>query len=183
MAVKRPSFGPRDLALRLLPALRAPNRLLCARLLWMTFWDQRLRFGLMERMRRVDETNTRRMREIVDRNGWPGTDLVGEQGMEAAWLLVQHADRDPEFQARCLELMRDAVTRGTASARNLAYLEDRVRLHQGRPQLYGTQLEVRGGRLQPFQLEDPDHVDERRSAAGLEPLAEYLAQAKTMESG
>jgi hypothetical protein len=181
--MKRPSFGPVALAMWLLPALRSPHRLLCARLLWMSFWDQRMRFALMDRMSGIDEANTRRMRALIGRYGWPGRDLVGEQGATAAWLLVQHADHDPEFQARCLELVREAAQRNAASVENLAYLEDRVRLHQGRPQLYGTQLESRSGRLQLQELEDPEHVDERRAALGLGPLADNVAEVQQMQSG
>jgi hypothetical protein len=162
----------------MLTAVGAPHKLLCARLLWMAFWDQRARFALMERMRAVDERNTRRMRALIERYGWPGTDVVGQPGAEAAWLLIQHADQDPPFQEHCLELLRAAVQRGVASRQNLAYLEDRVRIHHRRPQLYGTQLTERAGRVEPLEIEDAEHVDERRAAAGLEPLADYLRLAE-----
>lgn len=33
--------------------------------------------------------------------GRPGMSLVGEQGAREAWLLAQHADRDPTFQEKC----------------------------------------------------------------------------------
>src|SRR5437868_14544604 len=42
----------------------------------------------------VDRKNTARLKEIVDRHGWPGKTLVGDDGARAAWLLVQHADKD-----------------------------------------------------------------------------------------
>ncbi|MFI7610911.1 YciI family protein [Nonomuraea terrae] len=51
-----------------------------------------------------------------------------ERAAQAAWLLAQHADRDRDFQRRCLPLLRDAVARGQAAARQLAYLVDRVRV-------------------------------------------------------
>jgi hypothetical protein len=58
-------------------------------------------------------------------------------------------------------------------------LEDRVRMFEGRPQLYGTQLEPDDeGRPRPYPIEDPEGVDERRRAVGLEPLAERLARAE-----
>src|SRR5262245_16811487 len=57
---------------------------------------------------RIDEANTARMKEIVEKYGWPGKSIVGADGAFAAWLLVQHADADPDFQAYCLELMKEA---------------------------------------------------------------------------
>ena len=64
---------------------------------------------------------------------------------------------------------------------DLAYLEDRVRVHAGQPQLYGTQFNIAGGEFGPFPIEDPQRLDERRAQAGLEPFAAYQArmQAKS----
>ena len=90
-----------------------------------------------------DEPRTARLKEIIEEHGWPGYDLVGEEGEDAAWALAQHADLDPEFQQQALELLRDAVAEGQASPGNLAYLEDRVAVAQGQPQLYGTQMGCR----------------------------------------
>ena len=56
----------------------------------------------MEKGRRVDEENTAWFKGVVDKHGWPGRRLVGHDGELAAFLLVQHADRDAAFQKRCL---------------------------------------------------------------------------------
>lgn len=100
---------------------------------------------------------------------------VGQDGAISAWLLVQHADKDPEFQRRCLELMQQAVAVGEASASNFAYLTDRVRVAEGRPQLCGTQNRVVDGKVVSAEIEDAAQVDDRRAAVGLGPVAEYLA--------
>lgn len=86
----------------------------------------------------VDRDNTAWLKVIVERHGWPGRRLVGDEGSEHAWLLAQHADHDPVFQRRCLDMLGDAVARGDASPITLAYLTDRVRLASGQCQLYGT---------------------------------------------
>jgi len=122
----------------------------------------------------VDDGNTAWLKAVVDAVGWPGRSFVGEEGAHTAWLLAQHADRDPAFQRRCLGLLRQAVDDGEAAPADLAYLTDRVLLAGGEPQLYGTQLTARDGRLMPCRLRDPDTVDDRRAAAGLEPLDSYL---------
>jgi hypothetical protein len=114
----------------------------------------------------------------VEARGWPGRPLVGEDGAKAAWLLAQHADGRPDLQRRFLDLLRAAVATGNAAGFELAYLEDRVRVADGRPQLYGTQFQGRGEDLAPHPIEDPDHLDQRRAAAGLPPFAEYEARIR-----
>jgi hypothetical protein len=128
----------------------------------------------LDHLRAVDTSNTARMRTIIGQHGWPGRSLVGDDGAQAAWLLVQHADHDPAFQRACLELLGHAVKAGQADAGHHAYLTDRVLLAEGKQQLYGTQLMLVGGTWQPRPLADPDRVDDRRRQVGLEPLADYL---------
>lgn len=126
----------------------------------------------------VDAKNTARLRSIIAQVGWPTRSRVGDHAEHQAWLLVQHADADPDFQRECFELMRREPP-SEVCAKHLAYLEDRIRTGEGRPQLYGTQLHQQpDGTLAPAALEDAEHVDERRAAVGLEPLADYLARAR-----
>jgi hypothetical protein len=95
----------------------------------------------------IDRDNTARPREIVRQHGWPGHRLVGETGAHAAWLLAQHAP--PDLQEECLPLLQDAVARDDASPADLAYLMDRVLMHRGEPQIYGTRYrQVRDGALE-----------------------------------
>jgi hypothetical protein len=124
-----------------------------------------------------DPARTDRLREIVDEHGWPTCDVVGEDGNSAAWVIAQHSDHDVEFQQQALELMRDAVAAGTADATEMAYLEDRVAVNTGQPQVYGTQVECVAGRAEAQDLADPAGVDERRAEVGMEPAAldDYLA--------
>lgn len=121
----------------------------------------------------VDVENTRRMKEIVAQIGWPTISKVGSHASDMAWLLVQHADHDREFQKMCLDLLK-AQPEDEVCPANIAYLENRVRVGAGRPQLYGTQFHTdEAGKFGPWPIEDPDNVDERRKAVGLQPLSEY----------
>jgi len=128
----------------------------------------------MERMKAIDTKSTTRMKEVIAKHGWPGKSLVGEDGANTAWLLVQHADADPAFQKQCLALLEKAYKAGEASERDYAYLFDRVAVAEGKPQRYGTQF--KDGKPQP--IEDEANVDARRKAIGLGTMAEY---AKDME--
>ena len=153
------------------------DEMLRAELLRRVAADQEARHAVdVEAMAAADGENLPWLRQVIADVGWPGRSLVGEAGADAAWLLAQHADRDPAFQRRCLNLLTAAVERGEATIVQQAYLTDRVLLHEGKPQEYGTQAIARDGRFEPRKLRDPDHVDQRRARVGLGSLAGYLAR-------
>ena len=136
--------------------------------------------GYEPRMARVHEQNARRLRRIIESVGWPGTDLVGPDGAEAAWVVLQHAIAEPDLLRRALPLLRAAAREGTASPRHAAMLEDRIRFFEGRPQRYGTQFDWDAeGDLSPGDVEDRERLDERRRAVGLPPLAEQMEEARS----
>lgn len=121
----------------------------------------------------VDAKNTKRMKEIVAKIGWPTISKVGKEGAHDAWLLIQHSDRDVNFQAQCLQLMKD-VPENEVDKINIAYLEDRVRVNQGRGQLYGTQFNQEHGKHVPKTIEDKVNIDLRRAEIGMGPLSEQI---------
>jgi hypothetical protein len=114
------------------------------------------------------------VKKILDERGWLGEEIIGHYGNMALFLVIQHSNL--ETQEKYLSMIREAVKKGNADPANLALLEDRVALRQGKKQIYGTQLaydETTGeSYVQP--LEDPDNVDNRRIAIGLEKLKDYL---------
>lgn len=126
----------------------------------------------------LDRQNMTRMKVIVAELGWPTIPMVGKDGAFDAWQLVQQADTEPEFQAQCLELMR-ACDAEDVPRRLMGFLDDRVRVADGKPQLYGTQfLEGADGKPEPCPIEDPEKLDERREAIGLGPFEEYRQQVE-----
>lgn len=117
-----------------------------------------------------EKKDRQRLKEILDREGWPTISMVGADGAEAAWLIVQHSDDDPDFQRRILELIAPLAASGQADPKLHAYLHDRTHY----PQRFGTQ----GGCVsrqewRPFDIEDIANVDQRRRQLGMPPLAEY----------
>jgi hypothetical protein len=127
----------------------------------------------------LDVKHTERMRQIIGAIGWPTIAKVGPVASRNAWLLVQHADHDLEFQRQCLALMK-AQPAGEVHIQNIAYLEDRVRIREGRPQLYGPQFHTtEQGDVEPFPIEDAEQVDVRRAEVGLGTLAEYAARMRS----
>ena len=135
--------------------------------------------GYEPRMARVHERNAQRLRQAIETVGWPGTDLVGPDGAEAAWLILQHAIAEPDLLRRALPLLAAAAREGKADPAHAAMLEDRIRFFEGRPQRYGTQLDWDAeGNLSPGQVEDPRRLPERRLAAGLPPLEEQVEEVR-----
>jgi hypothetical protein len=131
---------------------------------------------------RIDKENTERLAAIVEQYGWPTVTLVGKDGANAAWLLVQHADENPKFQRKCLDLMTQAP-REEVSQKDVAYLTDRVLLAEGKKQFYGTQFRLENGKCIARPLEDEANVDKRRATVGLPPLAEYFKQSEAFYGG
>ncbi len=147
--------------------------------------DQRIRMEEkpdFDEWKKIDADNTAWMKTVIDKYGWPTNSMVGEDGALAAFLMTQHADADLEFQKRCFELMKKAVEQKDYSAAHLAYLTDRIRVAEGKPQVYGTQFfSEPGGEPRPRPIEDEANVDKRRAEVGLPPLAEYAAQMKSLQ--
>jgi hypothetical protein len=143
--------------------------------------------GYAPRMEAVHRQNAARLRQIIAENGWPDRELVGEDGTLAAWFIVQHAIGEPDFQRQALQLIRQKVAQGKVPAAQEAYLLYRTAMHEGRPQRYVTQsLPCPDGQYRRWTTEDPEHLNERRAAAGLpaveddpcetQPTAQTLAE-------
>ena len=122
----------------------------------------------------VDLLNAAWARGVVAERGWPKKSDVGARAAVEFFILVQHADL-PTQQAM-LPLMEAAVAEGEADGSELAYLADRVRMREGRPQLYGTQYRMVDGEPVFHTIEDETDVDARRAAVGLGTLELYRAQ-------
>lgn len=122
----------------------------------------------------VDCSNTMWLREQVSVHGWFDISRYGAEADEAAWLIVQHADRTPIFQAEMLPLLEERAAAGESNQRQVAYLWDRVAVKEGRPQRYGTQMECEGRNIVPIGgLEDPARIEERRAALGMQTYVSY----------
>jgi hypothetical protein len=127
--------------------------------------------------RRLTARHGDRLGEIMAEYGWPTAELVGEEAARAAWLIAQHADRQLDIQRRALQLMREAVSAGRARPRELAFLQDRTLVNEGRKQIYGTQIAgVEQGLPVPWPCAEPERVDELRAEVGIEPFDEYVAR-------
>lgn len=131
----------------------------------------------------LDRQHTARMREIIEAHGWPTYALVGKGASNSAWLIVQHADRNPLFQVNCLPLLKEAVDNGQANPSNYAYLYDRVQVARGEKQLYATQSSsnngLKDGNFYPIAKEH--EVQKRREEMGITQNVEDYAKSMGFE--
>jgi hypothetical protein len=131
--------------------------------------------AVMEQMEQIDKDNLAWFKKVVEKHGWPGMAMVGDDGAQAAFLIAQHAARDLNFMAKCLPLLKAAYKAGDAEGQWVALMTDRLLiLKDKKKQLYGTQLMHKDGRLVPQPIEDEANVDKRRKELQMRPLADYL---------
>ena len=118
--------------------------------------------------------NEKRIKEILDKNGWPDKNIIGEQGNWTICNVIQHSDN--EIRIKYLPMMRQAVKDKKLEARFLVRAEDRIATERGDPQIYGGQMkyypETKSFNVWPVY--DPINIDKRRAKIGLGPIAEHL---------
>ncbi|MFN0173701.1 MAG: DUF6624 domain-containing protein [Saprospiraceae bacterium] len=110
---------------------------------------------------------------IIQQYGYPGKSLVGESRQDDIWLVIQHAPL--EKQELYFPLIDAAAQKGELRKSSWALLVDRIRMHKGQPQIYGSQVvrdEATGG-WKFHEIEDEVNVDKRRAEVGLGRLEEY----------
>jgi hypothetical protein len=123
--------------------------------------------GYAEAMQQVHRENAQRLNELVSKYGWPGISLVGLEGCRAAWLIAQHSICTPGLQRRFLELLTAAAENGEVPKRQVAFLIDRIRFNENKPQVYGTVLDWNENGELSCEVEDPVNLDARRREVGL----------------
>jgi hypothetical protein len=130
------------------------------------------------RLEEIHRANASRLRQMIAVFGWPGIALVGEKGAKAAWRIALHSITEPSFMRQCRDLLDAASRDGDAPRWQYAIIDDRIRVYEGNPQRYGTQLRTGANGLEPHPIENESRVNSMRMQAGLPPLARTLAQAR-----
>jgi len=132
--------------------------------------------SILKIVRYQDSIHLIRIAKILDEKGWVGKDKIGKLANNTFFVVIQHSDL--KTQQKYLPMMRIVVKEGKTEAVWLALLEDRVAIGEGRKQTYGSQTnwDKKTKKHYVLPIEDPDNVDKRRAAVGLDPLAHYLKQ-------
>ncbi len=127
--------------------------------------------------------NTEFLQQLVAEAGWPGRDLVGEDGADAAWLLLQHSGAgvrtldspaNRAFRQMCVPLLQRGVASGSTHPRHLAHTVDGIKSVEGGSPTYAVlssafESDEDGVRL-PSEL-DVRAIDTSRHLIGLVAVA------------
>lgn len=111
---------------------------------------------------------------LLDKYGWPTTSSVGEHAAAGAALVINHTNY--ELRSKYFFLLEEAFKKGEAQPLRYAKMKDRLLVEEGKEQLYGTQWKYEESGKVPYKIKDPEYVDKRRAAIGLEPLSIYLKE-------
>lgn len=119
---------------------------------------------------RQDYANMEIVANVIEKCGMPNS----PRAAKAIFMVVQHNHNI--HQKKHIEAFRAAAQKGSIAKSSLALMEDRMPTHEGKPQLYGTQVRRRPNEEQweLFELADPERVDQRRAEMGLGPIKPYL---------
>jgi hypothetical protein len=130
--------------------------------------------SLWKIIRKKDTLNLIKVEKILNTYGWQGPQDVGMNASLALFLVIQHAGLST--QEKYLPIIQNAVKNGKTLSSNLAILEDRIAMRQGKKQIYGSQgfSDKATGARYVYPVIDPNHLDERRKAMGMPPMADYL---------
>jgi hypothetical protein len=123
----------------------------------------------------ADEDNLNWLKDQVARNGWFDIRRYGRAADQAAWLMVQHADGAPAYQAYIAAVLEVKARSGETDPKNYAFLSDRVAVRAGQPQTYATQMECVNGEWLTPSVIAPESLDQRRASVGLAPYEAQLA--------
>lgn len=121
----------------------------------------------------VNKSNLKLIKSIIKNYSFPTPNLVGKDGTFAAFMLVQHADTDPMFQASVLPKVRKLFKKHVIPGEMVAYFTDRIQVAQHKKQLYGTQFYMKDHALIPRPVISPMKLDERRKSLNLPSMEAY----------
>lgn len=137
--------------------------------------DQKTRRGTdsAQFMQYIDSCNLVQVEALISQYGWPGKSFVGASGNQTIFLVIQHADI--AVQEKYFPLFQQSVEAGESNATDLALMQDRILMRQGKKQIYGSQVVMNKetGAPEFYPIEDEKNVNIRRAGIGLMPLEEY----------
>jgi hypothetical protein len=135
----------------------------------------------------VDESNLKRVEEIIKQYGYPGTAMVGSPTDEAVFYVIQHSDKIDQY----IPLVEKAAREKQLPFRQYAMMLDRWLVQDEKEQVYGTQasgfstMNKQTGKAEQvwiiWPISDPANVNQRRKEAGFELTVEENAKRLGVE--
>lgn len=122
-----------------------------------------------------DNTNNENfefIKEVIEKEGFPYKNIASEKAYDAWFLITQHSG-DLDFMKKMIPILWDADKNNVTKA-HLAYFIDRINILEDKKQIYGTQFKIDNeGKIDFFDIEDIENIDERRAELDMESFDEY----------
>jgi uncharacterized protein DUF6624 len=122
---------------------------------------------------RGDSARTARLPVIVEQYGCPESLRVGRDAAQGAFLILQHSPNH-QLQKEMVPIIEKLVLAGHMPRSEAAMLIDRVLVHDGLPQRYGTQFTLTQGRWLLHPVEDQAGLEQRRKSMQLPTMEENV---------
>jgi hypothetical protein len=133
------------------------------------FFDKKI---TLEEMKIKNEEISKEFKDFVRDNGFPFKNIVSEEIYKASIALSLHlpiADLKDMFE------MINNLDSDKFSLSDKAFFIDKIRIADGKPQLYGTQTRrSENNEICLVEVEDEENLEKRRLGVGLESMSEYL---------
>ena len=124
-------------------------------------------------MKEKDRSNLVFVTQLIDQYGWLSPQDIGFQGVQTLFLIIQHADL--KTQKKYYPLILKAEREGNILSSNVAILEDRIAVREGRAQTYGSQGYYDSQKKKSFiyPLANLKKLDKLRKSRGLGLMKDY----------
>jgi hypothetical protein len=123
------------------------------------------------KMNNIDEENQAWLTQMLENCAW--SDELSDEANNAVFLILQHAE--DTMQEQYFPLIEEKMEAGIISKSDWATMLDRIKMHNGEYQVYGTQTFAN---LEEenivWPVEDPDNLEERRAEVGLPSMEAYF---------
>lgn len=129
-----------------------------------------------QEMHNADRENQAVIYQILDEQGWP--DKLSELANQAIFLVIDHGDIAD--QQKYFPLIEQQAEKGNLDKSSCMTLYDRILMHTGKKQIYGTQTVSYTDKVTGYQMfylwpvENPSQLDSLRKAINLPPIEHYL---------
>jgi len=138
------------------------------------FGDEQALFELDEQQQKMHLEHMDKLDGMISSTGWVSSEKYGKTASEQAISIIKNAPA--ERLGPYLDMLLKAAQTGDANPADVAYVHDKLLMHRGKKQLYGTQIAFneKKGINDVYPIQDEANVDERRAKVGLGPLADAL---------
>lgn len=123
-----------------------------------------------ENMAIQDMAHLKLILATLEKKGWPKISEVGKNAASAPFFIFQHA-ADSVIFSKWLPVLKSRCVEGEAEWGQYAMMYDRYNMDIGKPQKYGTNVEVINGKLVIRLEDDIEKTNENRIKIGLPLLS------------